>query len=421
MFLVILAAMTLLAVALVAAPLVRRRKPVRSRSGLEIYRDQLAELDSERARGLIPAEEADAARREIERRLLRALDCAEKVEQKQEVPPRNWRQIAAIGLLIVAIPLTAGLIYARLGSAGAIGALPWQPSAEQQEAAEFNELLHTLERKVLSEPDRQEGWILLGRMYGMSHRFNDAAKAFERAASLGSDDPNLLVEAAENRVFAQDGKVTPDVRGLINRALARDPHNPGALYYRGLGEWQDGRQRAAYDIWLALARAAPPDAPWLPALAQRLRDAAATLKIPAPEIAKAGSGPAGPNAAEMEQASRMSPEQRTAMIRGMVDSLAARLKDNPNDLAGWMRLGRSYSVLGAPEKSLDAYEHAGALAPDDPDTLIPLGEARAQAGRRDGALQAFERARDKLAPRDPRREQVESEIRALQGAEPSGR
>jgi len=37
-----------------------------------------------------------------------------------------------------------------------------------------------------------------------------------------------------------------------------------------------------------------------------------------------------------------------------VESLAARLQDDPNNLEGWLRLVRSYSVLGDKEKAEEA-------------------------------------------------------------------
>ena len=65
----------------------------------------------------------------------------------------------------------------------------------------------------------------------------------------------------------------------------------------------------------------------------------------------------------------MSADDQGEMIRGMVARLAERLEDEPGDLDGWLRLGRSYGVLGEPQKSRDAYAQAAALSPDDPDIL----------------------------------------------------
>ena len=95
-----------------------------------------------------------------------------------------------------------------------------------------------------------------------------------------------------------------------------------------------------------------------------------------PEIGAAGkSTPAGPTEAEIEAAGKMKKEDQVAMVRGMVDRLAERLKTNPDDMAGWRRLGRSYLVLGEADKASDALAHAAALAPKNVDVLLDYGEA----------------------------------------------
>jgi cytochrome c-type biogenesis protein CcmH len=63
------------------------------------------------------------------------------------------------------------------------------------------------------------------------------------------------------------------------------------------------------------------------------------------------------------------------MIRNMVEGLAAKLAQNPDDLEGWKRLGRAYGVLGERDEAVDAYEHAARLKPDDPAILVAEAEA----------------------------------------------
>ena len=107
-------------------------------------------------------------------------------------------------------------------------------------------------------------------------------------------------------------------------------------------------------------------------------------------------GPARKDIAQMEE---MSPEDRSTMTRGMVEGLAARLEENPDDIQGWIMLARSYRVLNRPEKARDALRRAREAAPDDPGTLVQLGAAIVDAGDRDGPLPAeavalFRRALD---------------------------
>jgi len=66
-------------------------------------------------------------------------------------------------------------------------------------------------------------------------------------------------------------------------------------------------------------------------------------------------------------------------IESMVERLAARLKENPDDVEGWKMLGRSYSVLGRFRDAIDAYTRAAARAPRDADVLVDLADVLAMA------------------------------------------
>lgn len=72
-----------------------------------------------------------------------------------------------------------------------------------------------------------------------------------------------------------------------------------------------------------------------------------------------------PDQAWMANAAQMSDAARQAMIRGMVERLATKQQSTPDDLDGWLRLGRAYGVLGERDKALAAYQRAQALLPAD--------------------------------------------------------
>ncbi|WP_332308123.1 tetratricopeptide repeat protein, partial [Elstera litoralis] len=64
--------------------------------------------------------------------------------------------------------------------------------------------------------------------------------------------------------------------------------------------------------------------------------------------------------------------QTQAMIRGMVEGLAARLEQTPDDLAGWQRLARAREVLGESEAAIAAHRQIVRLAPQSVDALLGL-------------------------------------------------
>jgi cytochrome c-type biogenesis protein CcmH/NrfG len=90
----------------------------------------------------------------------------------------------------------------------------------------------------------------------------------------------------------------------------------------------------------------------------------------------------GPTEQQMQAAQNMSPDERQAMVRSMVDRLRGRLEENPDNLQGWLQLGRSYDVLGQSERAVEAYAKAAELAPEDPEVLSRYARAvRSDAGR----------------------------------------
>ena len=175
---------------------------------------------------------------------------------------------------------------------------------------------------------------------------------------------------------------------------------------------QAGDPQAAYDGWLDLARTAPPNAPWMPSLRRRLQAVADQLGVdlalalperaaakPAqglPQRAAPRSAPAqaqrpapGPTEEDVAAAGQMSSGERQSMIRGMVGRLANRLAEEPDDHAGWLRLGKSYGVLGESQKAAEAYGRAAALAPNDVATLMALANASLAASGGVGGVGAM--------------------------------
>ncbi len=397
--------MTLAVVALLVAPLLRKGDgptgPAAAAHDVEVYRDQLNEVVADEERGLIGAGEAAAARLEIERRLLRA---AERASAAAQPVGRGGRTGLIVAGLIV--PLVGFGLYANLGTPG----LPDQPFASRageataaaatdaKQSAALGELANKLAAKLAEKPDDAEGWTLLGRTYMETGRFAEGAAAYGRAAALSPVDADLKVSEGEALVYAAEGAVTPAARAAMETALKLDPHHPGALFYLGLGIYQSGDKRGAYEAWVKLGRDTPPEAPYLGQIQSRVDAVARELGITPAKFPTApppsapppaapvqapppvASGAPGPSAADVQAAQQMAPDDRNAMIRSMVQRLADKLAANPADVEGWTRLGRAYGVLGEAKKSAEAWGKAAALAPADPAIKAELAKARAAAG-----------------------------------------
>lgn len=384
--------------ALLLWPLLRGRRPAPTRAAFDIrlYRDQLAEVERDAARGLLAPAEAEAARTEVKRRLLAAADAgavaagesgaAESIKaDAAAAAPRRWLPIVALTLLL---PTLTTLLYLGLGQPD----IPDQPLAERrmqemlaggataEQAASLEGATRQLEQRLEERPNELGGWFLLGRSYLSLQRFPDAVRAFARARALAPDDPDVVGGYAEAAIAAAGGQIDTAVREALTRLLALDPLSPKARFLLALDRAQQGDLTAAMQGWTDLVAVSPPDAPWLPTVREHLERAGAQVGVdpatlqPSPEAlalaatqAPSGEAPAatpgapGPAAADVAAAGEMAPGDRQQMIRGMVDRLAARLQENPEDIDGWRRLARAWEVLGEPEKAAEARARIAAL------------------------------------------------------------
>jgi cytochrome c-type biogenesis protein CcmH len=353
----ILTLMTAAAVFAVLWPLSRRTAERRSGSDVAVYQDQLDELERDHRIGLIGAAEAAAARVEVARRLIHAAEAAAPALAAGEV---QWRRRAAMLAALVALPIGAGSFYLTIGSPD----LPGAPLAARRdtpaEAPSIQSLITQVESHLERNPEDGRGWEVLAPVYMRLGRYEDAVKARRNALRLNGATAARESDYGEAQVGAANGVVTAEAKAAFERAMQHDPHDFKARYFVGLAAEQDGRSDLAADIWRQLLASAPAQAPWLE-LVQR------SLERVDPRGA-VGRG-AGPSADDMAAAANLPPEARAAMVRGMVERLAARLQQDGSDLDGWLRLLRAYGVLGEADRAKAAAADARRALAGDADKV----------------------------------------------------
>ena len=315
---------------------------------LEVYRDQLSELDRDMARGLIQPGEAEEARAEIGRRILR-LGATAQPGATLSGRSRGARWIASVAVL--AVPLLSWGLYGVLGSPE----LPSQPLAERLAKnpadSSVDELVARAEAHLAANPQDGKGWDVLAPVYLRLQRYTDAVTAYRNAIRLDGNSAVRQSGLGEAIASAAGGIVSADAQDAFEAALKLDPANAKANFYLAVGLAQEGRKAEAVAGWQKMLGQLAPDSPWRKAVQQALAEAAA------PEDA-AGATTNGPDAQQMEAAQQMSPQGRQAMIETMVAGLDDKLKQNPRDEEGWMRLIRSYVVLGKAGEARDALGRA---------------------------------------------------------------
>ncbi|MGO8090095.1 c-type cytochrome biogenesis protein CcmI [Rhizobium leguminosarum] len=366
LFWILVAALTAALAVILLYPLLRGAKAADNiRAGeAAVYRDQLRELDRDLNGGLITPEEADYARAEIGRRLI-AVSADEPAETPK--PARHHRFTEAFVLLV--LPVLGLCLYLTTGRPD----LPSQPLEARLEnpGNDVAVLITKAERHLAEKPDDGKGWDVLAPIYFRTMRVNDAQVAYRNAIRLLGPSPVRLDGLAETLMAVSDGVVTEEARQVLEQSLTLEPDNPRARFYIALSMEQAGRPDEARQAFEALAKQSPADAPWLPLVNEHIAMNGGAKSGADPAAPGAGPGAPGANLAapgnptqqDVAAAETMSAGDRQQMIRGMVESLDAKLNEDPNNFEGWVRLVRSYAVLNDKDRAAGALKRGLAAFP----------------------------------------------------------
>lgn len=349
LFWIATALLTAVTAVLLLGPLFRGRTVLVEDTAGEaaVYRDQLRELERDKKLGLISGEEADYARAEIGRRLI-----ATSGEAAGAREPTSGRHLLAQAFVVISLPAIGLGLYMLTGSPG----MPSEPLAARlaNPGNNLELLVAKVERHLAQNPDDGAGWDVLAPIYVKMSRYADAELAYRNAVRLLGTSPERMIGLGEAMTAENDGIVTADARAAFEEAVRLGSTNLRATFYLALSLEQEGKREEARAAFEALVKASPADAPWLPLVNEHIAANSGEAK---PEA------PGNPTAADVARAESMSTGDRTEMIRGMVAGLDAKLKENPNNFEGWMRLVRSYAMLKEPENAVAALKSALAAFP----------------------------------------------------------
>lgn len=315
-----------------------------------LYRRQLAELDELAERGLMGEAERKSAHAEAGRRLLAA---AQAPKEPWTAEPAARRGVLAA--VIAATVLALGL-YLVLGAPGR----PDQPFAQRLAAwrksdlSSLNppELSAVLKKAIAERPNDPEGYRLLAMMEGASQNPPEAIRALRHAIKLAPQRADLWEMLGEAQTTEAGDKLTDDAKASFAEAVKRDPKSLVARFQLARGQIESGDKAGGLAVWRQLLAELPPNDERRAALEQAIAEAEGRA-----------TPPPAPSGGQLE------------MIRGMVEGLARRLKANPDDPQGWVRLVRAYAVLGDTAKRDAALTQAKARYAAKPDILKALDDA----------------------------------------------
>ena len=345
-FWLLAAFLLLISVFAVIWPLLSRVRMREDASDVQIYKDQLLEIDRDLAQGLVSEAEHDASRVEIARRLLKAAERKDAAISTS----RQIVQLTAVGLLMF-LPAATLAAYLMLGSPSSPDQ-PLQARMEQLDGEQnITALVARVEGHLANNPEDGQGWLVLAPVYVKMGRVADASDAYSRALKLVPPTAELWSSYGETLVMQSSGMVTEAARKAFEQAAGLEPGHVKSAFFLAMAMNQERKFAEAEKAWTALLRDAPEEAPWV-------RVARLHLEAAREELGEDGTAEPGPSRQEVEAASEMSEADRQAFIASMVEGLRERLDDQGGTVSEWTRLMRAYMVMGREEDARLAYARA---------------------------------------------------------------
>ena len=370
---------------------------------LQVYKDQLAEVERDLTRGVVNPEDAERTRTEIARRIL-AADTAQKASRGVQQGASNmriWGAVVTLVLLVgsvfiyrqIGVPGYGDLALAdRIEAAERFAAVrPDQATAEAsvdpstfpplpEQNDTYQDLVKQLRAVVEDRPNDARGLQLLAAAERNLGNVASARAAFERYVDIRGEDASTedFTNLADLMILAAGGYVSPEAEAALLLALERNPNNGAARYFQGLMYSQNGRPDIAFQTWDRLLRVGPADAPWIPPIQAQIDEAAflAGVRYTQPQPGEAR----GPSAADLEAAGELTASERLEMIEGMVAGLAERLSSEGGTVEDWARLITSLGVLGRTDDAFAVYSNAVQVFAEDPASMDIINRAGDQAG-----------------------------------------
>lgn len=355
----------------VSIPLIRRYEE-QSHGAQEqvIYQDQLNEVDNDEKMGAIDVTEAKAARAEIRRRL----NNSEAAKTTTQPISSRWKKLI-LALSAGLVTIGSVILYSQLGAPQIPTVVTLQPSSaatNQSAKAQAEAMIAQLQARLKSNPKDAEGWRMLGWAQFNTQHYAESAEAYSNALAIDPTNTDYKSAYAESLTQSVGGVVTPKAQALLAEILAKDPKDYRARFYDALAHEQSGDKGGALDRLITLLADSPEGAGWRDEVKNRIVNLG---KVTGRDVSSVINAiPAAPQVQALPEGDQL------VMIKGMVARLAEKLKADPTDPDGWIKLIRSYQVLNEPASAKQALGMALIVFANDPKNKEKLSAAANELG-----------------------------------------
>ncbi len=247
-------------------------------ANIAIYRDQISELETDLANGIVSREQFDQDRDEIERRLLEDVTSSGALPSKPLKPAKEGR--GAVYAVALGLPILAVAFYLHIGnpyatptlrSASVPAAAPTGSGDFSQQRIEAN--VASLAKRLEQNPGDLEGWTMLARSYASLGKYGEASAAYAKATALNADDADLWADYAFSLAMSSEQKLQGKPVELIRKALQLNPENPKALELAGSAAFEAQDYKRAIEYWQKLLDRVPANSEVADSLTQRINEA----------------------------------------------------------------------------------------------------------------------------------------------------
>lgn len=343
-----------------------------------LYKSRIEEFERDLKFGNISQEQAEAAKAEEGRKLI----AIAKSDEASSAHSGKARSVIFYRLLqgacFVFIPVITIAVYLYVGNPNMpdqslLSRISADPSGQPLE-----ENVARVEAHLAKFPNDASGWAVLAPVYYRMERYPETVNAWSRVLQLNPKFPEVRSLLAEAILNTTGGVVTKQARDLFLSELQTNPASARSRYYLALALSQEGQYEKAAKAWQLLIDGTNPQAPWFETAKQLRDEAIEGAKLKTTPLAKPPSSTSpnlpGPTVQQVEDATKLNSKDRASMIQSMVAGLAERLKDDPSDKEGWLRLIRAYNVLGKKEDALSAINQAKKTHTEDSSFISSLSK-----------------------------------------------